>query len=199
LLDNTIVVVVGDHGEGLGEKGVRQHDTNFYEEGLRVPLVIAGPGVPHMEIDGNVSLVDMTPTLLGLLGLQLSEHAAPTIDGLDVSRTPPPENQPRYFACWFEAHCRGFVVGMRKVVEVPGSRIAFWFDLAVDPDEKQPQALTPELRAQLPALRGVVRAHQTGTWPMELSTTRPYGAWQCPPGEPCRHPATPAGGLFQQQ
>jgi arylsulfatase A-like enzyme len=198
LLDDTIIIVVGDHGEGLGEKGVRQHDSNFYEEGLRVPLVIAGPGVPHREIEGNVSLVDITPTLLGLLGIRPSERAALTIEGRDVLRSPPPDDQPRYFVCWFETHCRGFVIGTRKVVEVPRSNSAFWFDLAVDPDEQHPRRLTPELRALLPALRQVVHAHQTRTWPFELTTTRRYGEWRCPPGKPCRHPATPPGGLFRR-
>src|SRR5690606_7505343 len=46
LLERTIVVAVGDHGEGFGDKAVKQHDTNFFEEGLRVPWVMAGPGVP---------------------------------------------------------------------------------------------------------------------------------------------------------
>lgn len=198
LLDHTIVIVVGDHGEGLGDKGVRQHDSNFYEEGLRVPFVIAGPGVPHREIEGNVSLVDMTPTLLGLLGIQVSERAAQTIDGRDFLRVSTPDDEPRYFACWFETHCRGFVLGTRKVVEVPRSNTAFWFDLAADPDEAQPRPLTPELRAMIPALRRVVHAHQTRSWPFELTTTRRYGDWRCPAGEPCRHPATPPGGLFRR-
>ena len=51
LRDRTIFVVAGDHGEGFGDKGVKQHDNNFYQEGLRVPVVFAGPGVPKAEID----------------------------------------------------------------------------------------------------------------------------------------------------
>src|SRR6185436_10270471 len=43
LTGSTIVVALGDHGEGFGDRGVRQHDNNYFEEGLHVPFVIAGP------------------------------------------------------------------------------------------------------------------------------------------------------------
>ena len=42
LLENTLFVMMGDHGEGFGEHGLFQHDETTYEEGLRVPLIVAG-------------------------------------------------------------------------------------------------------------------------------------------------------------
>ena len=63
-----LVVVVGDHGEGLGDHGERTHGVFVYRSTMRVPLVIAGPGVEPGRIDVPVSQVDLVPTLLDALG-----------------------------------------------------------------------------------------------------------------------------------
>ena len=65
----TLTVVLGDHGESLGEHGERAHGMLLYEGALRIPLVIEGPGVPIAEHREPVSLVDVAPTLLKLAGL----------------------------------------------------------------------------------------------------------------------------------
>ena len=64
-----LVVILGDHGESLGEHGERTHGMLLYDGALRIPLVIAGPGVPAGESRRPVSLVDVAPTLLRLAGL----------------------------------------------------------------------------------------------------------------------------------
>ena len=64
-----IVVILGDHGESLGEHGERTHGMLLYDGALRIPLVIAGPGVPAGEGRRVVSIVDVAPTLLRLAGL----------------------------------------------------------------------------------------------------------------------------------
>ena len=46
LADETVVAVVGDHGEGFGEHGLRQHDNTIYDEGVQVPLIIYDPADP---------------------------------------------------------------------------------------------------------------------------------------------------------
>jgi arylsulfatase A-like enzyme len=68
--DETIVVLWSDHGWHLGEKQKWHKGTNW-EEGTRVPLIIAAPGVaaPGSRCDEPVSLVDLYPTLLDLCGL----------------------------------------------------------------------------------------------------------------------------------
>ena len=63
-----IVVVTADHGEGLGEHGQPYHSTDLYNSQIRVPFVIAGPGVKPHKISETVSLTDLTPTLLELAG-----------------------------------------------------------------------------------------------------------------------------------
>ena len=59
LYDNTLVVLVGDHGEGLSERGEKEHGFLIYQNTLRVPWIVRGPGVPAgSQIDENVSLVE---------------------------------------------------------------------------------------------------------------------------------------------
>ncbi len=64
-----LVVILGDHGESLGEHGERTHGMLLYDGALRIPLVIAGPGVPEAEHRRPVSIVDVAPTVLRLAGL----------------------------------------------------------------------------------------------------------------------------------
>ena len=65
----TLIVILGDHGESLGEHGERTHGMLLYDGALRIPLVIAGPGVPEAEHRRPVSIVDVAPTVLRLAGL----------------------------------------------------------------------------------------------------------------------------------
>ena len=66
---NTIVAVVGDHGEGLGEHGELTHGLLLYEPTLHVPLIIAAPELAAKTIAGAVSTVDLAPTLAALAGI----------------------------------------------------------------------------------------------------------------------------------
>jgi arylsulfatase A-like enzyme len=70
LLDDAIVVFTADHGEEFHEHGHFGHGQALFEEGVRVPLIFVGPGIAAGRVDENVSLVDVAPTLLDLLGLQ---------------------------------------------------------------------------------------------------------------------------------
>jgi choline-sulfatase len=69
LIDHTIVVVAGDHGEGLGDHGERTHGMLVYDSTLRVPLIIAAPGRAAGTREEPVSLVDLAPTLLRAAGV----------------------------------------------------------------------------------------------------------------------------------
>jgi arylsulfatase A-like enzyme len=63
-----IVIVTADHGEALGEHGQPFHSTDLYNSQIRVPLVIAGPGIRPQHIAETVSLTDLVPTILDLAG-----------------------------------------------------------------------------------------------------------------------------------
>lgn len=72
LLDRTVVVVAGDHGESLGEHGERDHGIFVYENVLRVPLIIRSPSVRPTRVGEVVRLTDIMPTVLDLLGVPAS-------------------------------------------------------------------------------------------------------------------------------
>src|SRR5262249_37323216 len=70
-LSSTIVAVVGDHGESLGEHDEATHALFVYDATLRVPLIVSWPG--HLPAGARVADlvrgIDMTPTLLDLAGV----------------------------------------------------------------------------------------------------------------------------------
>lgn len=72
MLDNTLLAVTADHGEGLSD-GYQRHGWGkhrmTYQEQLHVPLILSGPGVSPRTIPDMVSTVDIVPTLLDLLGM----------------------------------------------------------------------------------------------------------------------------------
>jgi len=70
LLDSTLVVVTGDHGEEFLEKGRWGHNSEFDEEQIRVPLLLYVPGRPPAVVDRMTSHLDVPATLLGLLGVR---------------------------------------------------------------------------------------------------------------------------------
>src|SRR5207249_7808991 len=68
-LDHTLVVVLGDHGESLGEHGEEQHGFFIYDATIRIPLIVAGPGVPSLTVRDQVRIVDVLPTVLDRLSI----------------------------------------------------------------------------------------------------------------------------------
>lgn len=71
LRGNTLIVVVGDHGEGLGDHGEREHALTLYNSVLNVPCIWCGPNVAAgRRVTPPVSLIDFAPTLLEYLKLR---------------------------------------------------------------------------------------------------------------------------------
>jgi arylsulfatase A-like enzyme/cytochrome c-type biogenesis protein CcmH/NrfG len=74
---NTVIVLCGDHGESLGEHGEKTHGFFIYNATMHVPLIIRLPGnrLPATAAAGTVadpvSLVDLMPTVLGAVGLEI--------------------------------------------------------------------------------------------------------------------------------
>ena len=71
--DNTIVIFMSDHGELLGDHGMYLKGPHMYDCSIRVPLVISWPGrfKAGLRSDALVELVDIVPTLLGALGMEV--------------------------------------------------------------------------------------------------------------------------------
>ena len=76
----TAFVVTADHGEAFGEHGEIAHSIFVYDTTLRVPLVFAGPAIARHVVNTPVSLVDVAPTVLRLLGTRSFDA-----DGVDLS------------------------------------------------------------------------------------------------------------------
>jgi len=82
ILSNTIVVVIGDHGESLGDHGVFLHNTSpprLYEEICHVPWIMSAPAqwlgpVRRPVVREPVMLVDLMPTLLDLVGVPVEDR-----------------------------------------------------------------------------------------------------------------------------
>ena len=70
LLDSTIVIVTGDHGEEFMEKGRWGHQSGYSEEQTRVPLLIYAPGLSPRVVDRMTSHLDIPATVLTLLGVK---------------------------------------------------------------------------------------------------------------------------------
>ena len=81
LLDDSILIITSDHGEEFLEHGGVLHSQTQYQELLHIPLIIKGPGIPKSKrIKSVVSLVDVVPTVLSLLGIAEPE----SLDGVDL-------------------------------------------------------------------------------------------------------------------
>jgi arylsulfatase A-like enzyme len=85
--DRTVVVLAGDHGEGLCQHGYPGHGY-IYGEQLHAPLMIRVPGVQPRRVSRLVSAVDMIATLLGLAGALPSGSFLEQTTGRDVLREP---------------------------------------------------------------------------------------------------------------
>ena len=85
LKDNTVVVVVSDHGDMLGERGL-WYKMSFFEASARVPLIVSAPQLySPRRIAGAVSLIDVAPTLVDLAGGD-SAALAEDFDGRSLTR-----------------------------------------------------------------------------------------------------------------
>jgi arylsulfatase A-like enzyme/Flp pilus assembly protein TadD len=79
------VIVVADHGEGLGEHGEAQHGSLLYQATMHVPLLIIGPGIPVEKIDAPVSTRRVYHTILDFAGID----SAKSLRGLEAEGRKP--------------------------------------------------------------------------------------------------------------
>jgi arylsulfatase A-like enzyme/Tfp pilus assembly protein PilF len=72
LADETVVVVVGDHGESLGDHGESEHGYYIYDATVRVPLIVRVPGtdLEGIRVPAQVRTVDVMPTILDMVGVE---------------------------------------------------------------------------------------------------------------------------------
>ena len=81
---NTVVVFTADHGDMLGERGL-WYKMSFFEQSVRVPLIVAGPRIAPRRVAAPVSLVDLLPTFLELAGDDRLRDPADAMDGASLA------------------------------------------------------------------------------------------------------------------
>ncbi len=150
---NLLVAVAGDHGEGLGDHGEKQHGVFVYQATQHVPFVLRGPGVKAgTVVTRDVGLDDLAPTLLDLAGAPPLPQASgrslrPLLDGKAL---PPRDHEleshyGRHAFGW--APPRALVRWPHKYVLLPRPEL---YDLAADPREARDLAAArPELAQDL--------------------------------------------------
>ena len=149
LLEKTVVALVSDHSEELGEHGGLLHGRTLYEEVLRVPLLLRAPGVAPGVVPETVDQCDVAPTLLALAGLP----PVPVCDGADLLQRVARDDFRTTFVAEVSAsglsRRRALVVGGAKLIENPATRFEEreyaprrpppweFFDLRADPGERR--------------------------------------------------------------
>lgn len=161
LYDRTLIALLSDHGESLGEHGEDEHGFFIYNSTLHVPLIFklpSGMGTPHV-VRRLVGIIDVAPTLLDLLHLQdpLSRQfqgmsLASDILGKGAGRERPVYAEtyyPRDSFGWSELY--GISTGQFKYIQAPRPEL---YDLLKDPQElhnvyAERRSLAAALREQL--------------------------------------------------
>ena len=133
LLDNTILCVVGDHGEAFGEHGLLGHERIAFDEVLRIPFCLRAPSLvkPATRVTKPVSSVDLAPTLLTLLGFDTNSVG---FDGTNALGDIPDDRQV-YFSGWMQLSSAGFVKADRKFIYNPMDKMVYVYSLSNDPFE----------------------------------------------------------------
>jgi arylsulfatase A-like enzyme/Flp pilus assembly protein TadD len=144
LREQTLVVVMGDHGEGLNDHGEATHGVFIYDDTLHVPLILSGPDLPAGRvIREQVRSVDLLPTLTEFLGLPMSPLAqgvslwplikqGKSLAGRNAGYAYIETLYPKTFMNWSEL--RGMRTDRWKFILAPRPEL---YDLENDPAERQ--------------------------------------------------------------
>lgn len=170
LLDETLVVIAGDHGESLGEHGEKTHGVFIYESIVRVPLILSYRGnLPRgKKIDTVVSLVDLVPTILDLLEIE-SETNFDGVSLVGFIEDDEPGDRAVFSESMFPylnygwGKLYGVREGQWKYILAPNPEL---YDLSEDPGETRnvmdsEREVAQELRGLLDA--GIVKSQPEGS------------------------------------
>ena len=149
-----IVVFFSDHGEEFWDHGGFEHGHTLYDELLRVPLIVHGPGLSPATLDAPVSLLDVAPTVLDLLGMEASGMKGTSLVALmsgDRAADQALRGRAQAFGRPLYGGERwGVIDGTTKYTTFNGAE---WiYDLAADPEERK----SSRSDAQATELRGAM-------------------------------------------
>jgi len=170
IYQNTVIVLCGDHGESLGEHGEKTHGFFIYNATMHVPLIIRLPAnAAARTVSDPVSLVDLMPTVLGTVGLEVPSQVQgrSLLPELRDDRRPDQADRvlygetflPRIHFNWSEL--RGSENTKYHFIDAPRPEL---YDLVKDPGEvhnlfTEKKAVAEEMRAKL---AGMIRDYSAG-------------------------------------
>lgn len=167
-LNNTLIVFSSDHGLAMGSHGLMGKQ-NLYEHSMKSPLIFAGPGVPHGRSAALVYLLDIYPTICGLVGAEVPQG----IDGQNLA--PIIRGQERGVRDSLFLAYRDVQRAVRddrwKLIRYPQIHKSQLFDLEHDPDELRNLADEP---AQQQRVRRMLEMMEK--WQRELGDSTPLSA-----------------------
>lgn len=157
---NSLIAAVGDHGEALGEHGERTHGIFVYQSTMRVPLILAGPGVPKGKtVAETAPTVRLASTLLRLSGAPVAGFGEP-LPGLGGKPSGPVYLESRFpLSAYGWSPLEGMFDGRWKLIVAPRPEL---YDLGADPKETR-NLLNHQLndqREQARRLRGALQTAQ---------------------------------------
>ncbi len=167
--DDATVVFFSDHGEEFWEHGGVEHGHALWDELLRVPLILRAPGLRARRVSTPVSLRDLAPTLLDLLGLPVEGLEGRSLLPLArgdrgaaeaLAHRPLPAGDTLY-----DTDAWGVVLDGRKWIARAGRQSVF--DLAADPEEQEDVAPASDLGAWHRALAGAWDREAVVAWRLE--------------------------------
>jgi arylsulfatase A-like enzyme len=141
--ENTLIVVLSDHGEEFLDHGGWDHGHTLYEEMLRVPLIVKPPAgawsVPG-RVDALVEMVDVAPTILDAVGIEPPDGFQGR-SFLSLLRGEPESPRAGYTSLTLHWHSlRAAKSGDHKYIRNVGDGTEAWYDLESDPRELAPMA-----------------------------------------------------------
>jgi arylsulfatase A-like enzyme/tetratricopeptide (TPR) repeat protein len=167
MYDSTLLIVVGDHGEMLGEHGEAEHLYFIYESALKVPLIIKLPGSREpVRVRQSVGLIDVVPTVCGLLDIDIPSP----VQGVNLEpfiRGKQPAGKSRYF--YIESMMPTYL-GANPLLGVRTDRWKYisttrpeLYDLESDPEERVNLVKTQAKQARMcqGALEKIVKQQRT--------------------------------------
>lgn len=178
---NTIVLFSSDHGLAVGSHGLMGKQ-NVYEDGMKVPLLVSGPGVPRGRSDAFMYLYDVYPTVCDLVG-------APAPQGIDGKSLAPvirgkAESVREAVLLAYRACQRSARRGDWKVIRYPQINRSQLFNLKDDPGESKDLAGDPahaERLKEMTELLGALQKEYGDDLPLTSADPKP-AEWTPPKG-----------------